>query len=227
MLKTSICCFAICLLLGLSTTAFAKKQDLPESTPEGLELVRNSDLTAVYVRPGASLEAYSKVYLLDAYVAFAKNWQRDFNRDSRSLSHRISDSQMEDIKTKVSAEFGKVFTERLQEAGYEIAEGAGPDVMVVRPAIINLAITAPDLKTPDMSQSFVREAGSLSLYAELYDSVTSDKFAQILDNEVAGDYGFAQRASSVSNKAALDQVLRRWADLLVKRLDEAHSAGSE
>ena len=196
--------------------------DLPEVTSDGLHLKKQSELGAVWVEPGASLEAYNRVLLIDAYVAFAKDWQRDYNRDQRSLSGQVSDSDMQDIKEKVADQFKRIFTEELEEGGYEIATEIGPDVMILRPAIINLVVTAPDVATAGRTRTIVSEAGELTLYAELYDSVTNAKFALVMDAEVAGDYGYGRVANRVTNRQALDDTLKYWADLLRKRLDEAH-----
>ena len=206
-------------ILALAAGPLAAKE-LPKTTKDGLELVKQHELGAVYVKPGASLEAYDKIILVDTYVAFAKNWQRDFNRD-HMMQGRISDDDMQDIKKKVAGEFKTVFSKRLEKGGYKITETIGPDVMVLRPAIINLEITAPSSLTDLAGAVVVRDAGELTLYMELYDSVTSSKFAEVIDREVAGS-DFATRADRVSNKAALDRVLDQWADLLRKRLDEAH-----
>lgn len=211
-----------CIGMLMTPLAAKEKQDLPQSTKDGLQLVQQNKLGAVYVKPGATLQAYDKIMLVDAYVAFAKNWKRDYNSEAIGLGNRISDEDMDKIKTEVASEFKKVFTEELQKGGYQVVTQTGQDVMIVRPAIINLTITAPDLNTAGMERNFVSSAGTLTLYAELYDSVTSDKFAEVIDAEEAGNHGFAQAANRVTNKAALDQTLRYWADLLRKRLDEAH-----
>ncbi len=211
-----------CLGMLITPLAAKEKKELPQTTKDGLQLVHQDKLGAVYTKPGASLKAFDKIMLLDAYVAFAKNWKRDHNREEVGLGNLVSDKDMEKIKTEVASEFKKVFVKELQNGGYEVVTQTGQDVMLLRPAIINLTITAPDLNTAGMGQTFVRSAGTLTLYAELYDSVTSDKFAEVIDTQEAGNYGFGRAANRVSNKAALDQTLKHWADLLRKRLDEAH-----
>lgn len=42
---------------------------------------------AIYVKPGASLEPYSKIALLDCYVAFAKDWEKEYNRCNYCQNH--------------------------------------------------------------------------------------------------------------------------------------------
>jgi len=203
--------------------AASAAEELPKATKDGLELVQQNELSAVYVKPGASLQAYDAIYLVDAYVAFAKDWKNEYNRDHMMQpGGRITDKEIQQIKDEVAKEFNKVFSKELERGGYRMATEAAQDVMIMRPAIINLAITAPDIATAWRSATVVADAGQLTLYAEFYDSLTSDKFAEVLDAQVAGDYGMARVANRVTNRAALDETLRHWAGLLRKRLDEAH-----
>lgn len=214
----------IALMTALLVAAPASaREKLPQTTKDGLELQEHSKVMAVYLKPGASLAAYDKVAITDVLVSFKKNWQRDYNQDVVRLDAKVTDADMEKMKKEIGDEFKKVFTDVLQKGGYEMSTVVGPDVMIIRPAIINLEVAAPDTGSPAFGGvTIVRSAGSLTMYAELLDSVTNDKFAEVLDTEDPGEGGFAQRATRVSNKAALDSTLRHWAELLVKRLDEAH-----
>lgn len=91
-------------LLTLLTCALAgplaAKEKLPESTKDGLKLVHQHELGAVYLKPGATLAAYDKVKILGVYVAFKKNWQRDYNREEMDLGHHVTDKDVERIKEK-------------------------------------------------------------------------------------------------------------------------------
>jgi hypothetical protein len=51
-------------------------------------------------------------------------------------------------KTRLAAEFKKILTDELQnKGGYEIVTTAAPDVLVLRPALLNVEVNAPDLMT--------------------------------------------------------------------------------
>ena len=129
-------------LVGLlaSFSAFGK-QELPQITEEGLHLMQDTPLAVVYAKPGVDLGVYNRVLLVDATVAFKKHWQRDQNR-SRI---KVNTKDMEKIKTGLAELFEQVFAEKLSEAGYELTEERAEDVLVVRPAIINLDVYAPDV----------------------------------------------------------------------------------
>jgi hypothetical protein len=215
---------ATALALGHAQRLEAK-EDWPQVSPDGLQLKKSSDHGAVYLKPGATFSQYDRLSLVDCFVDFAKDWQRDYNENEPDLTHRVTQSDVDRIKTEVAAEFRKVFTEELQtKGGYQIVDTAAPDVLVLRPAIINLVVTAPDLNTPDMSASVVASAGQMTLYLELWDSATNTLLARVIDAEAdPGAGGLPQQADSVTNKAAADRILKAWADKLRKRLDEVRS----
>ncbi len=221
-------CRSTLLTLGLvallSAPAMAKDK-LPETTHDGLQLQKDTKLAAVYLQPGETLEGYDKVSITDVYVAFKKNWQRNYNQTTMGLDGRVSDKDVEVIKQRVAKEFKVVFTKELQDkGGYEVVDNAAKDVLVLRPAIINLVVTAPDVSRAGMSRTFVASTGEATLYLELYDSLTSDIIARVIDAKAMGHYGMAHMGSRVSNKADFDRVLVKWADILRSHLDEVNAA---
>jgi hypothetical protein len=192
----------------------------PDVTPDGLHLRKSTKSTLIYVRPGATFGQYDKVAILDCLVEFDKNWQRDYNS---SASTQVNDADMDRIKKALADEFKKVFTKELSKGGYKVVAGAAPDVLILRPAIVNLRVTAPDLMTPGISMTIMRSAGSMTLYLELWDSASNTILARAMDAQTDPGMG-GEMANSVTNTAAADAALRRWADILRKRLDAARAA---
>lgn len=206
-------------LVAVIAAPVLAKDDLPKTTPEGMELLKQTRTRVTYAMPGATLDSYTRVALVDCYVAFAKDWDKDYNRNA-SMGRRIRADDMEKIKANLAEEFKKVFTEELTKAGHEIVDHTGDDVLIVRPAIVNLEITAPDVGSAGLSRVYVRSAGQMTLYMELYDSVTGAIIARVMDAE-ADDTGFAMQANRVTNKAEADRILRSWARELAEHLGEA------
>lgn len=212
---------ALLCLLAIPALATDK---LPEVTHDGLHLVKDTKVRAVWMKPGADLKQYDKVAILDAYVAFRKDWQRDHNRDAVGLTDRVSDKDMQKIREHLATELKKVFTEELStKGGHEVVTTAGTGVLILRPAIVNLDVTAPDLMEPGITHTFTASTGQMTLYLELYDGKTQDIIARVMDPEAAGNDRI-QWANSVSNKAEADRILRRWADLLNAQLAEVKGA---
>lgn len=211
------------LLVAVSGTLPAKEQ-LPEVSHDGLVLQQGEVAKVLYVRPGVDFSVYQRVAILECPVSFSKDWERDRTRSAT----RLSPKDLERIKADLSAEFRKIFVEELQTKGsYPVTDQAGEDVLVLRPAIIDLEVAATDAMAPGRSYTLSESAGAMTLYLELYDSVTGQILARAVDRRSARDTGRIQWQNSVTNKAEADRILRRWAAALRERLDEVHGkAGS-
>lgn len=220
--RRTVTCLMALTVCAVSVTAFAKKEELPEVTEDGLHRVPDSKLAVVYAEPGADLSQYQRVQLVDAYVAFKKNWERD--QRSRSADPlRVTSRDVEKIKNNLAQEFRAVFTKVLEDGGYEVVNESGEDVLLIRPAIINLDATAPDTMSAGRSQTLTQSAGEMTLYIELYDSVTGDLIAKALDRKVDNPSraGFYTWTNSVTNKQAAERILKGWATILLDALNEA------
>jgi hypothetical protein len=213
---------AFLIITGLLCTSLAFAVDkLPETSHDGLVLQKGTELAAVYIKPGADFSGYDKLAILDCYVAFKKNWQRDQNEDRMSMTQMVTKKDMDEIRTWLAAEFKKVFVKELQtEGGYVVVDHGAEDVMIIRPAIIDLDIEAPDTMSPGMSATFSASAGQMTLYMELFDSVTSEIIARVVDAEGARDHGMIRNRAT--NRAEADRILRKWADILRTHLDQVH-----
>jgi hypothetical protein len=214
-------------ILGVvSVTAIAKdKKEIPEYTIEGLKLVPGTkDISVVYAEPGANLMQYDRVYLVEPYVAFKKNWKRDQNR---GVGQKVSTSDMDRIKIRVKELFMEVFTEELEKGGYELANERAEDVLIVKPAIIDLNVNAPDIQAAGRTRTYSTTAGSMTLYLELYDSETDDLLAKALDPTADRDMGIMQWSTGPSNRAAAKRMMKPWAEALRKGLDKAREPSPE
>ena len=213
------------LSLTISSPAVAKKEAPPEVTEDGLHLVKDSNLALVYAVPGADLNGYKRIWLVEPHIAFKKNWQRDQNR-SRGI--KVTNQDMERIRDRLASEFTSVFAEVLQENdGYELAEERADDVLIIRPAIINLDVNAPDTMRTGRSRTYASSAGEMSLYLEAYDSQTNALIAKALDRKYDRDSGFATWQTSVSNAQAAKRILRDWAQSMRDGLDEANAVTTD
>ena len=223
-IRHSLCSAATIILLSLSmlvtATAFAKNK-LPETSHDGLHLQKDTKLAAVYLKPGETLKEYDKVAITDVVVSFKKNWQRNYNSETIGLDGRVTDKDVEIIKKRLAKEFREVFVNELRDnGGYEVVDTAAKDVLMLQPNIMNLVVTVPDVTQASMGRSFVASAGEMTLYLELYDSLTSDILARVEDVQAAGSYGVGHMSNRVKNKAEFDKVLTRWAKILRSHLDD-------
>lgn len=212
-----------CLCAVISSGALAK-DPMPPVSPEGLILQQSKDARILYKREGADLGKYQQVKILDPYIAFEKNWQRDYNRTAMGMQQRVRDEDMDRMKKDLSSEFRRVFEAELaKDGGYDLADELAPGVLILRPAIIDLVVNAPDLRMAT-ARTIVRSAGGMTLYLELWDAAPEQIVARIIDRQ--DDDGFAQVATRASNKAAATDILEDWAKKLRSHLDAARNSAN-
>jgi hypothetical protein len=183
-------------------------------THDGLERVANSKVERAWVKPGVDFSQYTEAGLLDCFVSFRRNWR---------MNHPgVRTRDMEKIKSALSDEFRQVFTKALESGGYPVVTGAADHVLLIRPAIIDLDVAAPQSNSGGRSDSFTASAGTMTLVVELYDSVSNEILARAIDRRRARNVGYIQWTTSGTNRNAARKILGRWADLLITRLDEVH-----
>ena len=212
---------AFCLAIAVVPAASLRAgEPLPKTSKEGLELRKQTKQRVVYVKPGATISQYGSVSILDPYIEFSKDWLRSYNSSTRGASQKISDQDLEKAKQELVTQFKTIFREELTKGGYEVKDTAGPGVLVLRPALINIQVNAPDLMTPGRSTTYVESAGQMTLYLELWDGGTNTILARVLDAQ-SDSTVYTQNANSVTNKWASERMLRDWADELRTKLDLA------
>lgn len=219
--RTPVQFLLVTSLLVISGKGIA--QDRSEFTIEGLQLVEDSNLALVYAQANVDWSQYSKIYLDDAYIAFKKNWQSDYNR---SHQDKISPDDMAKIKMELSGLFRDVFTETLEDGGYELVFESGEDVLQIKPAIIGLDIVAPEHGASGVSRTYSETAGEMTLYMELYDSVSGAILAKALDRKEDRRTGYFEWQNRVTNRAAANRILKVWAHVLKEGLDDARASAS-
>ena len=210
--------FLLLATLVVSSSFCIAAEERPEVTIEGLQLIEDSNLALVYAEPGIDFGRYNKIYLDDPYIAFKKNWQRNQNRIEAG---KITANDMLKIKMELSSLFMDVFSKTLEDGGYELVFEAGEDVLRVKPAIINLNIVAPTTGSPGISRTYSETAGEMTLYMELYDSVSGDLIAKALDRQEDRNTGYFEWQNRVTNRAAANRILQVWANILKEGLDDA------
>lgn len=213
----------VCQWLTLATILLApfslQAQESHEDTSwDGLKAIEDSDVGAAFIDPDADFSVFRRVAILQPYVAFQSNWQRSQNR-SRSGNVRASD--VERIKEDVADLFLQVFTDRLEGAGYDVVNYAEEDVLILRPAVIDLDITAPDVRSAGRSRTHTATAGAATLFVELFDSYSGDLIGRAVDRRAArSSGGFSVRSNRVTNRADARREFRVWADTLIEFLDQ-------
>jgi hypothetical protein len=229
MKKLTVCSviFPVLAAVLLSGPLLADVNATEEATiaaVDGLALVEKDSWGEMYANPNVDWSVYTQIQLEDATVAFRRNWQRDQNSGD---PFKVKTSDVENIKRQLSEQFRTVFTEELtQNGGYVMSDAAGENVLMIKPAIVDLDIAAPDTMRPYNSRQYTDSAGEMTLKLELYDSVTGDLLATASDRRISPYRGYPQWTTSVSNRADSRRMLQQWAQSLRKKLDEARTTAA-
>ena len=136
-------------------------------------------------------------------------------------SRRVSNKDMERIRGEAAELLHESFRKELDEVGgYKFVEKSADKVMILRPALIDLEITAPDIPVAGRVDTYIASAGAATIYIELFDSVSGEILARVIDRRRMQDYGHARWANKVTNRADAARMFRRWATLLRQGMDE-------
>lgn len=190
---------------------------------ENLVPVGDPKVAKAYIDPSADFSVFKRVMVLDTFVAFRSGWERDQRRGTRS--NRVSARDIERIKDRVSELFNSVLIETLEaDDGYEVVSEPDYDVLLIRAAIIDLEVTAPETSSPGRSTTFTADSGAATLYIELYDSVSGQIIGRAFDRQSARNPGSLMRwTNRATNTADARRVFRDWATSLRSFLDSHYS----
>jgi hypothetical protein len=205
------------LLLAMPAAALqAEGVPPPPADAEGLVRQASHTLDEYYLRPGATFGVYRRVLLAPVDVSFSKYWARDHRDIDAAESLKIR----QDLAQLARKEFRRVLQ---RGGGYQPADAAGPDVLEVRASLVNLDITAPEVRDAAIRRNFVLSAGEATLVAELRDSQTGTLLARVVDKREMRRYPDLQLATSITNSAEAADLVATWSRLLRRQLDSAKS----
>lgn len=185
-----------------------------EISHDGLYRVRHARrFQRVWLKPDASLEGYSKILTIDAGIHYTR--QASAGRDEFPLTETQLDNLREGLRDAIE--------EALEQDGHwSRAEQGGPDVLVLRVALIDVFLTSPS-EGAGLDRSYERTAGQATLVVELFDSQSREILARIADRRVAEPEPSSWRSDAITNRRAAKRLFTIWARRLVDALDFART----
>ncbi len=112
----------------------------------------------------------------------------------------------------------------MTRAGYKIVTAPGMDVLRISAFVVNIRVTAPDLRIAGRNQTFARQAGQATKVLELRDSRTNAPLGRAIDSRNIGDNGTLMLSRNcVTIRSDFGRAFQRWADVTVRGLDELRS----
>ncbi len=197
------------LLAGLLSLSAASAQAHPASEPvAGLTKIPNPTFDEVWLKGESALAGYSNIFIEEPDVSLRKGWQRDQNRFD---ANRITQRDIERIKSDLSELTVTVFQNQLKKDGFNIVAEPGPNTLILRPNIVNLDITAPDSSAPGRRFSYAQSAGQLTLLLNLRDGDSNEVIGQVRDRKRDPRRNVFEWRTRVSNEATARRMLRGWA----------------
>lgn len=186
---------------------------------DGLHMVDNSQADVAWARPDFDISGYTKIWPVGAGVEYrqVKNRGRTSMDRTKGGPYFIDDKSRGQFEETV----GEVFKEELQKIQkYELVDGPGPDVLMVRGGLLDVTSYVPPDPVGARSHIFLSSVGEATLVLELRDSETGTILARSVDRRAAETIGNTfQRSNSVTNSGEVRRLIRYWATRLREGLD--------
>jgi hypothetical protein len=199
------------LVLTLLLSSGCSSSTSPPVSDDDLVRVEGTSLDQVDQDPEFEVTLFQRLTVEKCSVQFRDNWLRDQNRE-RGPSEQVTVENMERIARRLGGICHQVFSERLTGTVSEEGESSGERrVLIVRPAVVDLDILAPDINASGRQTRLTRNAVRMGLRIEMIDSETGKTVARIDDQQRADETGHSRPTSSVGNMADAERILRYWA----------------
>jgi len=213
----------LALMVASTNAPAATKNEVDQALSQGgLQKIKVKDIDLAYARPGASLATYKRVKLDPVEVEFRKS--KDPSRAGSAIA--LSSEEREKIRSNVARVVQEEFAKELRKSStYQVASDAGPDVLRVKPRILDLYVNAPYVG-PGRTRTLVSSAGEMTLLAELSDSASGQVLARVADRRDASKEGRMYLVNGTVNEEEARNIAAGWARILRRALDKAHGIGS-
>ena len=207
------------LLAGCQSAPTVQTGPDAEVSHDGLHKVDNSRMGTAWVRPDADLSGYTKLLLTGAAIEYRS--VKSVGGSTRANSNRSEFPMSEGARDRFEALASEVFRDEIAKSEhYTIVDKAGPDVLEIRGALIDVVSNVP----PDMmgrGDYYLSKIGEATLILEIRDSQTHEIIARAADRRAVQPV-VAVRSNPVTNTSEVQREIRRWASLLRDSIDQFH-----
>lgn len=192
-----------------------------ELSYDGLHKVDNSQADLAWATPDFDISGYSKIMFVGAGIEYApaKNKGRTSIDRSRGGPYFLDDKTRQRFEALVQETF---LEELMKIEHYELVNEAGPDVLMIRGALLDVESFVPQdpMSTSGRGGIYLRSVGEATLVLELRDSPTGAILARSIDRRAAERMGGTMTESNrVTNATEVRRLVRFWATRLREGLD--------
>lgn len=185
-----------------------------EPTHDGLLRLSGTRFDRAWARPGLDLSHYTRIWLVLEGIQYERPPERLHGATRGFALEPLERQQLE-------AELLAALREALFGDGvWKLAEAAGPDVLLLRAALIDVVVDAPPEPLSARHDVFIRSAGAATLVLELHDSATRQVLVRVVDRGEFEPTTRWMRSTSITNRREVRRTFEAWAHLARLRLDE-------
>lgn len=197
------CASHIILLSSLSVSMLAQAANK-------LEPMYSEEFDEVLIAPTIKVSTKRKLFVAEVPVTFSEDWLDEFE-SSTSKSYRRH------IERKYGSTLKKGIEKALKEEGWSIAKKPSNSTIVIKPALSELKIVAPE-QTGNQETILARNAGSAKVQIS-FSAPDGDALMQITDAGNTPPAIGSPFANRRTNYIYFKLLLNNWADLSAAYLD--------
>jgi hypothetical protein len=214
----------IALLVGCTGNPTLQTGPTAEVSFDGLVRVDNARFAGAWIDPDVDLTRFKKILPGGAKFEFRSVDKVSDIAARRSTSREFFISEQD--QQKLEQVMSEIFDEELSRSEiYEFTDEPGPDVMIVRGAMLDIvSYVPPDIR--GRGEIYLDQVGAATLVIEVVDSLTGEVVARAVERRAAEPAGrMGVQSTSVTNWQEVRRLARRWARTLRAGL-EALVAGA-
>ncbi len=189
-----------------------------EQSFDGMYPVEGGRMDLAWARADFSIEPYTKVMLQGVAVEYRPDGSKRSTTNSVRAGQHFEMTAAQ--KERFEAEMATAFTEELSTGEhFEIVTEPGPDVLLIRGALLDVVSFVPP-ESVGRGDIFLRRIGEVTLVVEMRDSETNAIMLRAVDRRAAENLaGGFTRSNSVSTSAEVRRLARAWASIVREALD--------
>ena len=217
---------ALAAALTLAGVAAAPKQPRIETGPkaevtaEGLVRVEKSVVDAAWVTPDFDLTPYTKLMIASAGVYYKRLKPVKGTAFANRSNGQSEFPVKEDSKTRFNEMLKEEFIKELSKLErYQIVDKAGPDVLELSGAVIDVESHVPPYMDGPGVGIYLSSVGAATLIIELRDSQSNELLGRAADRRAA-QAPFVINVKAVTGWSDVRILAQSWASLVRKRLEE-------
>ena len=217
-LATAVTCVSLLVLAGCSgSNPTIDTSESAEITFDGLREVKGARADKAWARPDADISQYAKIKLVGVGITYRPGGDTSRRYNPRTVGDHFE--MTEEQKARLVENVSETFRDELAKSEqYELVDEIGPDVLLIKGALIDVVSFVPPDPVGNVD-IYLSRIGEATLVLELSDSMTGTVLARSIDRGAAEPPMRFVESGRVANRAEVRRMVRAWAKRLRVGLD--------